>query len=110
MLKPRPHTGQLTLELADSDRRDGDDFDRMVEARAAELAQGQAIRWRFRLVVIETAMLTTLIVAAGVALEQPAALVLRGAAVIGVSCFLTGLMLIGLTGAASRFLSWIRRS
>jgi hypothetical protein len=107
MLKPRPHPGQLALDLAPEG--DDDDLDRRIEARAAELAQGQAVRWRFRLIVIETAMLTALVVAAGLALEQPMGMVLRGAAVIGASCFVTGILLIGLTGAVSRLFSWRRR-
>ena len=48
-------------------------------------------------------------IAAGLVLEQPAGIVLRGAAIVGGGCFLTGLILIGLTGAAGRLLAKLRR-
>jgi hypothetical protein len=107
MPKGKPPPDQLALDLAiELARGDhADDLEHRIEVRAAELAQGQAVRWRFRLVVIETTMLTALVIAAGIALEQPTGMVLRGAAVIGVSCFLTGLMLIAFTGAANRLLA-----
>ena len=98
---------QLPLRLVD--QADGE-FERMVEARAAERAEAAAVRWRFRLVLIETTMISLLVLVSGLALEQPMGFVLRGAVMVGAGCFLTGLMLIGLTGAASRLLArWRRR-
>jgi hypothetical protein len=111
MPKGKPPPDQLALDLAiELARGDhADDLEHRIEVRAAELAQDQAVRWRFRLVVIETTMLTALVIAAGIALEQPTGMVLRGAAVIGVSCFLTGALLIALTGAANRLLAKVMR-
>jgi len=73
MLKPKPHPGQLALEFSP-----GDDLESYVEARVAVRAEADALRWRFRLVVIESVMLASLVLAAGVVLNQPIGLVLRG--------------------------------
>jgi hypothetical protein len=67
------------------------------------------VRWRFRLVLIESAMMATLVVAAGLALGQKPEMVLRGAALVGAGCLLTGGLLIALSAAGSRMLSSIRR-
>ena len=78
----------------------------LFEARVAERAEAQAINWRFRLVIIETVMIASLVLAAGIALDLPLSKTLTGAATVGIGCFLTGLMLIGLTGAVSRLAMW----
>lgn len=104
MATHKSHADQLTLELAP-----GDELDRLIEARAVEIAEMQAFNWRVRLIVIESVMLATLVLAAGIALELPATKILTGAAVAGGGCFLTGFALIGLTGAASRLLARFRR-
>ncbi|WP_336963886.1 hypothetical protein [Sphingobium aquiterrae] len=98
---------QLPLRLVETAN---DDLERIVEARVAARAEADALRWRFRLVIIESVMIATLVLAAGVVLEQPTGLVLRGAAMVGGGCFLTGLLLIGLTGATSRLLARLRRT
>ncbi|BAV63219.1 hypothetical protein KFK14_07425 [Sphingobium phenoxybenzoativorans] len=104
MLKRKSHSNQLALELSP-----GDDLESYVEARVAARAEADALRWRFRLVVIESVMIASLVLAAGVVLDQPIGLVLRGAGVVGAGCFVTGLILIGLTGAAGRLLARFRR-
>ncbi|OYW89260.1 MAG: hypothetical protein B7Z20_00445 [Sphingobium sp. 32-64-5] len=104
MLKPKPHPGQLALEFSP-----GDDLEAYIEARVAARAEADALRWRFRLVVIESVMLASLVLAAGVVLDQPMGLVLRGAGIVGAGCFVTGLILIGLTGAAGRLIARFRR-
>lgn len=105
MLRRRPHPDQLALELtADAD------LEAIIAARVAARAEADALRWRFRLIIIESVMMTTLVIAAGIALDQPTGMVVRGALVIGVSCFVTGLLLIGLTGAASRLMARWRRA
>ncbi|TAJ74263.1 MAG: hypothetical protein EPO45_17720 [Sphingobium sp.] len=104
MLKRKPHPGQLALELSPDD-----DLEAYVEARVAARAEADALRWRFRLVIIESVMIASLVLAAGVVLDQPIGLVLRGAAMVGAGCFVTGLILIGLTGAAGRLLARFRR-
>ncbi|WP_257554543.1 hypothetical protein [Sphingobium sp. CFD-2] len=104
MLTRKPYPDQLALELAPDD-----ELEAVIEARVAERAEANAMRWRFRLIIIESVMMASLILAAGFMLELPAEDVLRGAGIVGAGCFLTGLMLIGLTGAASRLLAWSRR-
>jgi len=104
MLKPKPHFDQLALELSPDD-----DFEAYIEARIAARAEADALRWRFRLVIIESVMIASLVLAAGVVLDQPIGLVLRGSAMVGAGCFVTGLILIGLTGAAGRLLARLRR-
>ncbi len=105
MFKHKPHPDQLALELSPDD-----DLEAIIAARVAARAEADALRWRFRLIVIEAVMMTTLVIAAGIALNQPTGMVVRGALVIGVSCFLTGLLLIGLTGATSRLMARWRRA
>lgn len=104
MLKHKSHSNQLALELSPDD-----DLEAYVEARVAARAEADALRWRFRLVVIESVMIASLVLSAGVVLDQPIGLVLRGASVVGAGCFVTGLILIGLTGAAGRLLARFRR-
>ena len=86
------------------------DLERMIEARVAARAEADALRWRFRLVIIESVMIASLVLTAGAVLGQPTALALRSAAIVGAGCFLTGLVLIGLTGAAGRLLARLRRT
>lgn len=104
MLKAKPHPDQLALELAPDD-----DLEALIEARVTARAEADALRWRFRLVIIESVLMTVLVLAAGFALAQPAGMVVRGALIIGASCLVTGLLLIALTGAASRLIARMRR-
>jgi len=104
MRNRKPDTAQMTLDL-----NPDDELERIIEARVAERAEAQALSWRFRLVVIESVMIASLVLAAGIALDLPISKTLTGALTVGVGCFLTGLMLIGLTGAASRLLAKLRR-
>jgi hypothetical protein len=97
---------QLPLRLVESSE---DELERIVGARVAARAEADALRWRFRLVIIESVMIASLVLAAGIVLDQPTGLVLRGAAMVGGGCFLTGLILIGLTGLTSRLLARLRR-
>lgn len=104
MLTRKPCPDQFALELAPDD-----ELEAIIAARVAERAEADALHWRFRLVVIESVMMASLVLAAGFVLELPAGDVLRAAGIVGAGCFLTGLMLIGLSGAASRLLAWCRR-
>lgn len=104
MLKGRPHPDQFALGFG----KDAE-IEKIIEARVAIRAEADAIRWRFRLVILETIMMSSLVLASGLALEQPTILVLRGAAIVGVACLATGLMLIGLSGATGMLLSKFRR-
>ncbi len=104
MRTAKPDAGQMTLDL-----KPDDELERIIEERVAERAEAQAFIWRFRLIVIESFMLATLMLAAGLALELPATKVVFGAGVAGGCCLLTGVALIALTNATSRLLAKLRR-
>lgn len=104
MLNRKPHPDQMTFDLSKDAQ-----LERMIEARVAIRAEAAAIRWRFRLIAIETVMMASLVLAAGFALNQPRAIVLRGALIVGAACFASGVMLIGLSGATGLLLSAYRR-
>jgi hypothetical protein len=78
------------------------------EAAVAARAEADAFQWRFRLITVETIMMTALVGAAGLTLGQPAMVVIRAAVLIGASCFASGILLILLSGALSRSLSRLR--
>lgn len=80
----------------------------LIDARAAAKAEAQAFQWRFRLVTIETMMLGFLVGAAGIALQKPPFLILRAAVMVAAGCFASGILLIGMTGAAGKSAKWLR--
>ena len=80
----------------------------MIEERALQIAKEEAVAWRFRLVTIETMMMGALVLAAGLALGQPALLVLRASVMVSAGCFASGILLIGLTGAADKAIARLR--
>lgn len=84
-------------------------IERMIEARVAIRAENEAIRWRFRLILIETVMLASLVLVAGLLLHQPTSMVVRGSVIVGLGCLTSGIMLVGLSGATSRLLSTLAR-
>lgn len=83
------------------------EIERIIEARVALRAQGEALRWRFRLVVIETVMMALLVLVMGTVLRQPSDLVLRGAAIVGLGCLAAGALAIALSAVAGRVLARI---
>ncbi|AMK25830.1 hypothetical protein [Sphingobium sp. TKS] len=103
MRKPSTHPDQLPLGFG----KDAE-IERIIEARVAIRAEAEAIRWRFRLMVIETILLTSLVIVTGLMLHQPPMLIARGAVLIGVTCLSTGLLLILLTGLTGKCLSALR--
>lgn len=79
-----------------------------IRARIAAAAEAQALYWRFRLVTIETLMMGCLVLAAGLTIGQPWRLVLRASVLVAAGCFASGIILIGMTGAAGKCLHWVR--
>tara|TARA_R110000868_G_scaffold219323_5_gene470167 strand:+ start:3794 stop:4123 length:330 start_codon:yes stop_codon:yes gene_type:complete len=73
----------------------------LVEARAAEKAHADALYWRIRLVCIETLLLGTLVLVAGLIIGEPVKMVLRAAIIIAAGCLASGMLLIGLSDAAN---------
>lgn len=104
MLKRKTHPDQFALDLS----KDAV-LERMIEARVAIRCENDAIRWRFRLILIETFMIASLVLVAGLALNQPTGLVVRGSLIVGAACFASGVMLIGLSGLTGHLLSAYRR-
>lgn len=104
MLRRNSQTHQLPLEFGKNAEQE-----RMIEVRVAIRAEAAAMRWRFRLILIETAMMAGLVLAAGLALGQPTAMVCRSAVVVGAACLASGLLLIALSGLTGHLVSRYRR-
>jgi hypothetical protein len=73
-----------------------------IERRVAARCRTEACLWKFKLIAAETMTMGLLVCAAGIALDQPAGLVIRAALLVSGSCFASGILLLGLTGA------WLR--
>jgi hypothetical protein len=101
---PLPHPAQLPLNFESEA-----ELERVIEARVAARCEAASFLWRFRLVSIETILMTVLVAAAGAALGQPAEMVIRAALLIGASCFATGLLLLCLSAWSARLLTRFRR-
>ncbi|WP_223806412.1 hypothetical protein [Novosphingobium sp. LASN5T] len=84
-------------------------MERIIEARVAIRAEAAALRWRFRLILIESAGMAALVLGAGAALHQPIGLLLRAGAMVGGACLLSGLLLIALSGLTGHFAARYRR-
>jgi hypothetical protein len=99
------HPNRPPLQFADEA-----ELEEVIEARLAARFEADALRWRFRLISIETVMMMALVAAAGTALGQPVLLVARASLLIGASCLATGLLLLGLSAWTSwlmtRFRDW----
>ncbi|MFM5929822.1 MAG: hypothetical protein ACKOPQ_02830 [Novosphingobium sp.] len=84
-------------------------MERIIEARVSIRAEAAALRWRFRLILIESAGMAALVLGAGAALHQPMKLLLRAAGMVGGACLLSGLLLIGLSGLTGHLAARYRR-
>jgi hypothetical protein len=100
----KPHPDQLPLSLTAED-----ELERIIEARVAARCEAESFVWKFRLVAIETVMMGALIAAAGIALDQPGAMVARAALLVAASCFASGLLLLGLSVWSARLLTRFKR-
>ena len=109
MMRPRrAHPDQMTLDWSKDP-----EIERIIEARVAIRAEAAALRWRLRLILIESVMMASLVLAAGTALKQPLVMVVYSSAMIGLACLLSGLLLIALSGVTGqmirRYRQWRRR-
>ncbi|MCT2400879.1 MULTISPECIES: hypothetical protein [Novosphingobium] len=100
----RTHPDQLPLDWS----KDAE-IERIIEARVAIRAEAAALRWRLRLILIETVLMASLVFVAGLTLHQPTAMVLRGAAMVGAACLISGLLLIALAGLTGHMIARYRR-
>jgi len=106
--KPVAHPEQLALDWENDPA-----IEAMIEARVARRAEAAALHWRVRLVAIETCMMGSLVIAAGIALDQPPLQTIRAGILVATACCASGMLLIGLSGACgmlcSRFKQWRAR-
>lgn len=98
-----PHPDQFSFDWS----KDAE-IERIIEARVAIRSEAAALRWRFRLILIESVLMASLVLAAGLVLHQPTGLVLRGALIVGGACLVSGLLLIGLSGLSGRIIARYR--
>ncbi|MCP3732186.1 TIGR03750 family conjugal transfer protein [Sphingomonas sp. MG17] len=102
--KSHVHPGQLPLQF-DSQA----ELERLIERRVAQRFEAEAFRWRLRIVMIETLLLASLVLMAGLALGQPIHTVVRAAVLVGASCFAAGMLLLGLSFSGTRLFARLRR-
>jgi hypothetical protein len=100
----RSHPDQLPFEWS----KDAE-IERIIEARVAIRSEAAALRWRFRLILIETVLMASLVLVAGLVLHQPTGMVLRGAAMVGAACLVSGLLLIALAAFTGHLIARYRR-
>lgn len=100
----KPHPDQLPFEWSKDAQ-----MERIIAARVAIRAEREAIRWRFRLICMETVMMGALVAAAGIALDQPTQRVLHAAIGVSLACLVSGLLLIGLSAGGDLIVSRYRR-
>jgi len=81
----------------------------MIEARVARRAEAAAFHWRLRLVAIETCMMGSLVIIAGIALHQPPLPAIRAGILVAAACCASGMLLIGLSGACGKVFSRLRQ-
>jgi hypothetical protein len=104
MARHTPHPDQLPLNWSDNEA-----IEVLVEQRLAERFEAESFQWRFRLVMIETAMMGLLVLVAGLFLKQPTMMVLRASLIIAASCLATGLLLLSLSAGTAKLMSRLRR-
>lgn len=85
------------------------EIERMIEARVAIRAEAEAIRWRLRLIVIETAILTLMVLLAGWLLDQSLGSVLQSALLVCAGSSTAGVILVTLSEGVSIALSRLSR-
>lgn len=104
MARFTPHPDQLPLNWSDNEA-----IEVIVEQRLAERFEAESFQWRFRLVMIETVMMGTLVLVAGLLLKQPTMMVLRASLLVAGSCLATGLLLLSLSAGTAKLMSRLRR-
>ena len=102
--KPATHPDQLALDWENDPA-----IEAMIEARVARSAEAAAFQWRLRLVAIETCMMGSLVIVAGIALHQPPLQAIRAGILVAAACCASGMLLIGLSGACGMLLTRLSR-
>lgn len=96
----KPHPDQLPIHYGQSESPQP-----LPSQLAAIEAEREAIRWRLRLVFIESVMMAALLLGAGLAMNHGFRTALQNAVLVGIACLLTGMLLIGLSALTSRLLT-----
>jgi hypothetical protein len=104
----RPHRAAVSepLELTVADMGI---IDQLVEERLAERFEAESFLWRFRLIAVETCVMGSLVLIAGLLLEQPTMMVLRASLLVAATCFVTGFLMLLLSAWTARTLSRLRK-
>lgn len=102
MNRHSPHPEQLPVAVGDTHAKGPMTSEQIIKAHHVTEAERDAIRWRLRLVVIESIMMTALLLGAGIAMHHGPGTALRNAVLVGLACLLTGVLLILLSAATSR--------
>ncbi|HEX7783954.1 MAG TPA: hypothetical protein VF509_14195 [Sphingobium sp.] len=102
--KTLSHPDQLALDWENDPA-----IEAMIEARVASRAEAAAFQWRLRLVAIETCMMGSLVIAAGLALDQPPLQTVRTGIIVASACFASGMLLIGLSGACGVLITRLKQ-
>jgi len=100
----KSHPDQIAFEWSKDAQ-----MERIIAGRVAIRAEREAIRWRFRMICIETVMMGMLVAVSGMTLNQPAARIVH--AVIGVmlACSLSGILLVALSAVGGALVAHYRR-
>jgi hypothetical protein len=104
MMRPSAHPDQMALGFG----KDAE-LEHVIEMRAQMRAEAAAVRWRFRLALIEAGLLVVTIIIAGAVMGQSTGVILRSAALVGGACLVTGMLVIALSAGAGALLSRLRR-
>ncbi|PJG47176.1 hypothetical protein CAF53_02160 [Sphingobium sp. LB126] len=99
-----PHPDQLMLDWENDPA-----VQARIEQLAAERAERQSFQWRLRLMMIESVMMGSLVIAAGMALRQPTAMVLQSGLFVAAACLASGMILIGLSALCAVGLARLRK-
>jgi hypothetical protein len=102
--RPAPPSDTLELTVADMEI-----VDRLVEERLAARFETDSFFWRFRLVSVETFVMGTLVLVAGLLLKQPTMMVVRASVLVAATCFATGFTLLLLSAWAARTMTRLRK-
>lgn len=94
------HPDQMSLTFAQ--RAELEDF---IEARASVQAEAQALRWRLRLIALESAMMAAFLFGGSLALHQSFLRAMRNAALTGAGCLFVGCLAMGFASMTGRLLS-----
>lgn len=99
MSRYSPHPDQKSLTCTQRAQ-----LEEVFAARASIQAEAQALRWRLRLIALESAMMAAFLFGGSLALHLSLPTALRNAALFGGGCFVAASLIIGLATVTGRLL------